>query len=65
MIGVKELGEELFLANSADKQVKILGVTTTHEVDELRVYVYGVDITRSVVQFKGYLLISILRKSYS
>jgi hypothetical protein len=46
---VKELEEEIFLTNAADKQVKILGMTTTHKVEELHVYVNGVDITKSVV----------------
>ena len=41
--------EEIFLTNAADKLVKILGMTTTHKVDELHVYVNGVDITKSVV----------------
>ena len=41
--------EEIFLTNAVDKQVKILGMTTTHRVDELHVYVNGVDITKSVV----------------
>lgn len=43
------LEEEIFLTNAADKLVKILGMTTTHRVDELHVYVNGVDITKSVV----------------
>jgi hypothetical protein len=46
---VKELEEEIFLTNATDKQVKILGMVTTHRVDELHVYVNGVDITKSVV----------------
>lgn len=46
---MKELEEEIFLTNAADKQVKILGMTTTHKVDELHVYINGVDITKSVV----------------
>ena len=41
--------EEIFLTSAADKLVKILGMTTTHKVDELHVYVNGVDITKSVV----------------
>ena len=41
--------EEIFLTNSSDKLVKILGMTTTHKVEELHVYVNGVDITKSVV----------------
>jgi hypothetical protein len=41
--------EEVFITSAADKLVKILGLTTTHKVDELHVYVNGVDITKSVV----------------
>ena len=41
--------EEMFLTSAADKLVKILGMTTMHKVDELHVYVNGVDITKSVV----------------
>ena len=41
--------EEIFLTSAADKQVKVLGMTTTHKVEELHVYVNGVDITKSVV----------------
>lgn len=41
--------EEIFHTSVADKLVKILGMTTTHKVDELHVYVNGVDITKSVL----------------
>lgn len=41
--------EEIFLTSAADKQVKILGMMTTHKVEELHVYVNGVDIAKSVV----------------
>jgi hypothetical protein len=43
------LEEEIFLTSATDKLVKILGMTTTHKVDELHVYINGVDITKSVV----------------
>lgn len=46
---MREVEEEIFLTSAADKVVKILGMTTTHKVDELHVYVNGVDITKSVV----------------
>ena len=41
--------EEIFFTNASDKLVKILGMATTHKVEELHVYVNGVDITKSVV----------------
>jgi hypothetical protein len=43
------LEEEIFVTTAADKLVKVLGMVTTHKVDELHVYVNGVDITKSVV----------------
>jgi hypothetical protein len=43
------LEEEIFLASAAGKVVMILGMATTHKVEDLHVYVNGVDITKSVV----------------
>jgi hypothetical protein len=43
------LEEEIFVTTAADKLVKVLGMATTHKVDELHVYVNGVDITKSIV----------------
>jgi hypothetical protein len=55
------LEEEIFHTSAADKQMKILDMTTTHKVDELHVYINRVDVTKSIVI--GILKITVEKKS--